>query len=254
MGSDVDELSSLGGLIHFYPRPPHGERRPGGVHQCPGRQISIHAPRMGSDTRQCCAVGPVTISIHAPRMGSDGSHYHCRRGPEISIHAPRMGSDPFTARRLGKSSYFYPRPPHGERLLRHLKLCRIETFLSTPPAWGATVVANTQIACNIFLSTPPAWGATPQAVSGFAGQAISIHAPRMGSDGTCRPRLQPTINFYPRPPHGERQLCMPVHLLMVYFYPRPPHGERRPWEVPMQSPKLFLSTPPAWGATRWRTG
>ena len=33
-----------------------------------------------------------------------------------------------------------------------------------------------------FLSTPPAWGATNAATTGYGAHAISIHAPRMGSD------------------------------------------------------------------------
>ena len=33
------------------------------------------------------------ISIHAPRMGSDEIHRHARGVHDISIHAPRMGSD-----------------------------------------------------------------------------------------------------------------------------------------------------------------
>ena len=58
-------------------------------------EISIHAPRMGSDA----AVGSVCpgflgISIHAPRMGSDGRTRRPHpRNQLISIHAPRMGSD-----------------------------------------------------------------------------------------------------------------------------------------------------------------
>ena len=36
---------------------------------------------------------------------------------------------------------------------------------------------------NKFLSTPPAWGATNYMVELHQMKAISIHAPRMGSDG-----------------------------------------------------------------------
>ena len=57
---------------YFNPRSPHGERRPGGCRRAPPQEISIHAPRTGSDDdgndiRQ----NNQRISIHAPRTGSD---------------------------------------------------------------------------------------------------------------------------------------------------------------------------------------
>ena len=81
------------------------------------REISIHAPRAGSDTHGQCSFGyGFSISIHAPRAGSDAFilHFQCLfslfqstlpvrgatkarigvEGPvDISIHAPRAGSD-----------------------------------------------------------------------------------------------------------------------------------------------------------------
>ncbi len=62
--------------------------------------ISIHAPRVGSDYH----VPPETastsnISIHAPRVGSDDCVRPASRVQSISIHAPRVGSDVFL---LGK--------------------------------------------------------------------------------------------------------------------------------------------------------
>ena len=57
--------------------------------------ISIHAPRAGSDALgQGLGRGISSISIHAPRAGSD---YQTQWGfcnlTSISIHAPRAGSD-----------------------------------------------------------------------------------------------------------------------------------------------------------------
>ena len=129
-----------------------------------GTEISIHAPREGSDMLQrlehwlkrkhfyprsprgerlpvLCAIScKAMISIHAPREGSDldlavgGVYAH-----PISIHAPREGSD----------------------------YCR---------AWSAAAGLR-------FLSTLPARGAT-LARSGRRRplRPISIHAPREGSD------------------------------------------------------------------------
>ena len=38
------------------------------------RDISIHAPRVGSDCQLCSAEQYLWISIHAPRVGSDLAH------------------------------------------------------------------------------------------------------------------------------------------------------------------------------------
>ena len=83
-----------------------------------GGDISIHAPRGGSDhpRRHGDNHGGV-ISIHAPRGGSDRtSAAFSSASLCISIHAPRGGSD-----LLGKklesilTKYFNPRSPRGER-------------------------------------------------------------------------------------------------------------------------------------------
>ena len=86
---------------------------------CPGSrqpQISIHAPREGSDCdpdeffedgldfnprsprgerrfQRRLAAKAQTISIHAPREGSDDEHERRFVLGHISIHAPREGSD-----------------------------------------------------------------------------------------------------------------------------------------------------------------
>ena len=65
--------TKCGGCSYFNPRSPCGERlgfpRPG----LPA-DISIHAPRVGSDGELCITdVTILTISIHAPRVGSDSS-------------------------------------------------------------------------------------------------------------------------------------------------------------------------------------
>ena len=194
--------------------------------------ISIHAPRVGSDIYASPAknsdgnfyprsprgerpgLGLLrsdiwTISIHAPRVGSDGagSNPACTT-TAISIHAPRVGSD-----RRGQRN-----PAHKRR------------FLSTLPAWGATVAMFATCSLQVsFLSTLPAWGATggfplataqlldfyPRSPRGerpaepprsAAAQSISIHAPRVGSDRyLTRTRWMHSTNFYPRSPRGERR-------------------------------------------------
>ena len=67
--------------------------RPGAV--CLHPDISIHAPREGSDYAAFGTLGVIPISIHAPREGSDMLLYRAISALRaISIHAPREGSDP----------------------------------------------------------------------------------------------------------------------------------------------------------------
>ena len=62
--------------------------------------ISIHAPREGSDAYQNSYGESYEISIHAPREGSDREAQRPAGRPDgISIHAPREGSDSRSGKR-----------------------------------------------------------------------------------------------------------------------------------------------------------
>ena len=124
---------------NFNPRSPHGERRYVFTTICIGINISIHAPRTGSDAladlqRSLYAEfqstlpargatlfiptlhTPAIISIHAPRTGSDARVRDApTRAVVISIHAPRTGSDLTTRTWEHHAVNFNPRSPHGER-------------------------------------------------------------------------------------------------------------------------------------------
>ena len=124
--------------IDFNPRSPHGERRSVGSEVGWLVDISIHAPRTGSDGDELDMERCDTISIHAPRTGSDVWKRMQWRSVSISIHAPRTGSDAGQPRQNGETKvfqstlpargatsfpsinsaveiYFNPRSPHGER-------------------------------------------------------------------------------------------------------------------------------------------
>ncbi len=60
--------------VYFNPRPPHGERLLAHLGEQAILNISIHAPRMGSDKAKDETKNQICISIHAPRMGSDCFH------------------------------------------------------------------------------------------------------------------------------------------------------------------------------------
>ena len=173
-----------------------------------------------------------------------------RRNDYISIHAPRTGSDSASTAGDGHTSHFNPRSPHGERL--NLDVCALPEnafqstlpargatrpplakksrlkFQSTLPARGATTATNwTWSAATPFQSTLPARGATAVAAPAALHGAISIHAPRTGSDEHHVGDKIITMDFNPRSPHGERRGQNSVQHEANYFNPRSPHGERR---------------------------
>ena len=81
-----------------------------------GGDISIHAPRTGSDQLFLQPPMHQRISIHAPRTGSDATCFIADVSRlDISIHAPRTGSDERPKTATKKGGNFNPRSPHGER-------------------------------------------------------------------------------------------------------------------------------------------
>ena len=147
--------------------------------------ISIHAPRVGSDgpggpcCKDCQNFNPRSPCGERPaiaRMLAAGSEFQSTLPvwgatlcvPQkwgvglISIHAPRVGSDDSGIDRSALMEDFNPRSPCGER---HQQAALMQQLT------------------NIFQSTLPVWGATQ----------------------ACDTRNQVQNNFNPRSPCGERQ-------------------------------------------------
>ena len=146
-------------------------------------QVSIHAPRVGSDKRHKKTHARLPVSIHAPRVGSDLLRVKNAKGEIVSIHAPRVGSD--------------SHPPYSANLQI--------LFQSTLPVWGATRPIYVNIdPITQFQSTLPVWGATMQKARCENNSWVSIHAPRVGSDTLPPGRRPRNMGFNPRSPCGER--------------------------------------------------
>ena len=191
---------------NFNPRSPHGERQALPPMLREALEISIHAPRTGSDHPQ--RVGDTNryqfqstfpargataydyhamrraifqstlpargatvqhrrdfcvadISIHAPRTGSDTTCARVMdRIPAISIHAPRTGSDVSHPFLFISGDNFNPRSPHGERRGRIRAGSMITSISIHAPRTGSDKR-------HLFPS---------------CREPISIHAPRTGSD------------------------------------------------------------------------
>ena len=170
--------------------------------------ISIHAPRVGSDHVASVASNPsrrfqstlpvwgatwTPLSYRAmrsrfqstlPVWGATMPRRVFTDSSRISIHAPRVGSDVL--------------PDKSSRLPA--------IFQSTLPVWGATQKTSPQSRPARFQSTLPVWGATPAGLRAGRDGAISIHAPRVGSDYRDDRPGSPMEHFNPRSPCGERLL------------------------------------------------
>ena len=147
--------------------------------------ISIHAPRVGSDN-ETANMPPITgISIHAPRVGSDffssrynssNSSYFNPRSPcgerqklsdcflwaiRISIHAPRVGSDNELAATFADGSMISIHAPRVGSDCQPRELLPVAGHFNPRSPCGERPVCNSLLEDNdVFQSTLPVWGAT----------------------------------------------------------------------------------------------
>ena len=184
----------------------------------------------------------------------------------ISIHAPRTGSDVFADAHGRITAHFNPRSPHGERhgVLGYSPIAF--EFQSTLPARGATAASTVSTSVTrTFQSTLPARGATggiqhfvpaiaisihaprtgsdPSRQWSLARPDISIHAPRTGSDGSAGAYGADAADFNPRSPHGERRLLSYTHRKVTFQSTLPARGATRCTFPESRSPGISIHAP-----------
>ena len=94
------------------------------------------------------------------------------------------------------------------------------------------------------------WGATTLVIFPRSKLAISIHAPRGGSDCLCIIAVYAVANFNPRSPWGERLALVDIWTVSPgNFNPRSPWGERLAGINVTLTASEFQSTLPVGGAT-----
>ena len=110
---------------------------------------------MGSDIWAIAGCLYIRVSIHAPRVGSDtdtqssfGTRYRFNPRPPCGERRFVWGLD-------YRRSSFNPRPPCGERLYQSTTFPPSLTFQSTPPVWGATCSFEQQFEIiNVSIHAP----------------------------------------------------------------------------------------------------
>ena len=150
--------------------------------------ISIHAPREGSDTAAGrCARLPAYFYPRSPR-GERPAHPGILPQPAGDFYprSPR-GERPRRAICWAAPAYFYPRSPRGERHIFSSGVRVVKRISIHAPREGSDPQACAFAGPAVrFLSTLPARGATGCPVRAVRTGGISIHAPREGSDPECQ--------------------------------------------------------------------
>ena len=99
-------------------------------------------------------------------------------------------------------------------------------FQSTLPARGATSGLTLALTSPAHFNPRSPHGERPCLRPLAAFSAISIHAPRTGSDVFWILLDKCLEHFNPRSPHGERRRIDKRKCYRRHFNPRSPHGER----------------------------
>ena len=149
------------------------------------------------------------ISIHAPRKGSDGTSLMLARPLWYFYPRSPRGERPKAwQRRSASSCNFYPRSPRGERRCSLVADVIGIPFLSTLPARGATAACKKLERVQPISIHAPREGSDFRqsrkftSKAGFLSTLPARGATRFG--GVCRPQRP---YFYPRSPRGERRPC-----------------------------------------------
>ena len=217
--------------------------------------ISIHAPRTGSDEAlEGRKKKGVTFQSTLPARGATPSQSFTILFFLFQSTLPARGatqSETSSSRRRGD---FNPRSPHGERRLSIAVVVPVPLFQSTLPVRGATATVPDRSRLTAISIHAPRMGSDRNiAPIDCRTIVISIHAPRTGSDRRKRRRGQRFFHFNPRSPHGERpgEIDAQGNFIAISIH-APRTGSDASWSNRYAPQTLFQSTLPARGATRKR--
>ena len=123
-------------------------------------------------------------------------------------------------------------------------------FQSTLPVWGATPrVYNASPFEQLFQSTLPVWGATVRKIVDALIIPVSIHAPRVGSDGRSRLLSREMgVSIHAPRVGSDHFLRFHLHSFALFQSTLPVWGATHIYGVYKQT-TVFQSTLPVWGAT-----
>ena len=210
----------------FNPRSPCGERQRLIDAEATSNNVSIRAPRVGSDI-------PCTGTSFRKKRFNPRSP--CGERPyRLPVLARRSGFNPRSPcgeRRLTwptsfSPTSFNPRSPCGERLFSaHIKAPR-RMFQSALPVWGATHRARrARSSCRVSIRAPRV-GSDPITFDMLPADEVSIRAPRVGSDDARLRQRQHREVSLRAPRVGSDYSNRLRRGFLRGFNPRSPCGER----------------------------
>jgi len=215
-------------LFRFNSRAPRGARRTRGCFPQRRLSVSIHAPRVGRDSRRPRSRTRQSFQFTRPAWGATRTIYRHYWNGGVSIHAPRVGRD-------------------------RCPLCRIvATGVSIhAPRVGRDVDISIGTPGYVVSIHAPRVGRDTEFVGSYVTALVSIHAPRVGRDSSCPLNVQLRERFNSRAPRGARLvLHVPQGMIRVGFNSRAPRGARQQIAGDLRAIRRFQFTRPAWGATR----
>ena len=171
------------------------------------KDISIHAPRVGSDFVIFRVEWPSSLfQSTLPVWGATNAVPLRKSGLGISIHAPRVGSDHRRNQPDRCTRDFNPRSPCGERPEKLMRLADAVRISIHAPRVGSDVTQKCfKTQQTIFQSTLPVWGATMCIwISGIKKEFQST-LPVWGATQCDMPSANNVWDFNPRSPCGERR-------------------------------------------------
>ena len=149
-------------------------------------------PAGGATEREICALGIWLFQSTLPAGGAALTTVRGSRREVISIHAPRGGSDSTRGAHWLTSPNFNPRSPRGERPLSVSPSCPCRTNFNPRSPRGERLSSIVRVLNPFYFNPRSPRGERRQRLDNLPGavNAISIHAPRGGSDrhslGRCK--------------------------------------------------------------------
>ena len=162
-------------------------------------------PARGATLASGQEAAEVEISIHAPREGSDflvavdvlALLEFLSTLPARGATLPGLPPQPL-------HQNFYPRSPRGERLVYCCPADRASISIHAPREGSDPYSGKKCLSTGISIHAPREGSDIQLIAAEVQDTHISIHAPREGSDFSLFSHRTTFQNFYPRSPRGER--------------------------------------------------
>ena len=168
------------------------------------------------------------VSIHAPRGGSDSLRFCCDNFAQcFNPRSPWGERRSITSATATITICFNPRSPWGERQVTSRALPRYFKFQSTLPVGGATAThVRKWWDYLVSIHAPRGGSDTPANRDPSGPQRFQSTLPVGGATVKALFTIMGTLGFNPRSPWGERPWPARCRARRFCFNPRSPWGER----------------------------